>query len=138
MADLLAFWAGKAPTLLASLAAVLIMIGFAAALGFRKQAQLDDAELARLAATESASVEGAVVAPNGRTAFARLSGGKLMVVRVMGNDVSSRIAPAGTVRVRLDRGKLSATFADVGYPPLHMRVAEPPPWLAALAAGETR
>jgi len=138
MTELMAFWAAKAPVLIASFAAVLVMVAFAAALGFRKQAQLNDAELARLAATESASVDGAVVAPNGRAAFASLSGGKLMVVRVMGNDVSARVAPASAVKVRLASGKLSATFADPGYPPLHMRVADPPPWLAALAAGESR
>ncbi|MBC7769078.1 MAG: hypothetical protein H7124_09855 [Phycisphaerales bacterium] len=129
----IAQWVAEAPVLAGSAAVVLVMIGLAFALGFRKSAELNDAELARLAAAEGARVEAAVIAPNGRHALARLSGGKLMVARVMGNDVSARVAPAGAVRVRVARGKLSAQFADLGFPPLHMRLQAPPPWLAELA-----
>jgi hypothetical protein len=38
--------------------------------------------------------------------------------------------------VKLKRGKLSVAFADIGYPPLHLKLGEAPPWIAALAQGE--
>lgn len=119
-----------------SAAVVLFMIAVAAVLGFRAQAKLDDAAVARLAAAEGEESDAAVVAANGRSAFARLRSGKVMIARVMGADVSARIAPASAVRVRLGGDKLSVQFADVGYPPLHMRVPSAPPWLAALAVGD--
>jgi hypothetical protein len=119
-----------------SVVVVLVMIGIAAALGFRTTATLDDAALRQLAANDGASLEAAAIAPNARAAFARLSGGKLMIARVMGNDVSARIVPASAARVRYRGGKLSVTFGDLGYPPLHMQLESAPPWLAALA-GET-
>lgn len=121
---------------LGSATVVLLMIGVVAALGFRQTARLDDAWMRDLAAAEGAQVEGAVVSPDGRAALARLGAGKLMVARVMGNDVSTRVAPASAARVRLEGGKLSVQFGDLGYPPLHMRVEAAPPWLAELAAGD--
>jgi hypothetical protein len=127
----------KLPILAGSAAVIVLMVSVAAALGFRRRAALDDAALAQLAAGEGATVEGALIASDAKSAFARLSGGKVLVARVMGNDVSARIAPASAARVRLAGGKLSVTFADLGYPPLHIRVQEPPPWLAELA-GEAR
>lgn len=131
----LAGWFAEAPVLAGSAAVVALMVFIAWMLGFRRAARLDEAELARIAAAEGASVEGAVIAPDGKSAFARLSGGKLMIVRVMGDDVSARIAPASAARVSLAGGKLSAAFGDLGYPPLHMRVQAAPPWLAELASG---
>ncbi len=116
-----------------SAAAVLTMVGIAAALGFRHTAKLDEATVGQLAIAEGTSAESVLVAPNGRAAFAKLSGGKVMVARVMGNDVSTRIAPASAVRVRVKGGKLSVRFGDLGYPPLHMRVQAAPPWLTELA-----
>lgn len=121
-----------------SFAVVLIMVILAAALGFRRQARLDTAELARLADAEGVSIEGAVIAPNGRDALARLTGGRLMVARVMGADVSARITPAAGVRVAVARGKLSVRFADIGFPPLNMKLEDEPAWLAELAAGDAR
>ena len=135
IANYLAEWGAEIPALLGSVIAVTLMVGVAAALGFRKSARLDDAALERLAAAEGARVEAAVIAPNGRDALARLSDGKLMVARVMGNDVSARAAPAGAVRVKVARGKLSATFADLGFPPLHIRLQDTPAWLDDLAGG---
>lgn len=122
----------------ASAGVVLFMVAVAAVLGFRARAKLDVAAVARLAAAEGEESEAAVVAANGRSAFARLRGGKLMIARVMGADVSARIAPASAVRVRVGGDKLSVRFADVGYPPLNMHLSEAPAWVAALAAGEDR
>lgn len=136
IADLMQVWAAKAPVLAASLLAVLFMAGFAALLGFRDTARLSEDELQRLAAAEGARYEGGVIAANGRSALARLEGGKLMIARVMGADISIRIAPAQTARVRLRNGRLGVAFADIGFPPLHMKVQQPPSWLAEL--GEAR
>jgi hypothetical protein len=131
----LADWAAEGPALIGSVIAVTVMVGIAAALGFRKAAKLDEAALARLAAAEGASVEGAVIAGNGKDALARLSDGRLLVARVMGNDVSARVAPAGAVRLRVAQGRLSATFADLGFPALNMRIEDSPAWLEELAGG---
>ncbi|QGZ94598.1 hypothetical protein [Terricaulis silvestris] len=128
----------KLPILAGSAAVIILMVSVAAALGFRPKALLDDATLARLAANEGASIEASVIAPDAKSALARLSGGKIMVARAMGGDVSARIAPASAVHARINGEKLSVRFADVGYPPLHMRVQTPPAWLADLVSGEGR
>ncbi len=133
MNDYLAQWIAEAPVLAASAAVVLLMVGIAALLGFRTSAVLDQAELERLAANDGATVEAAVFAPNARQALARLSGGRVMIARVMGNDVSARIAPSAALIADLKRGELNARFADLGFPPLHMPLQAPaPPWLAEL------
>lgn len=129
----LAEWVNEAPVLAGSAAVVLFMVGVAALLGFRDTAKIDEAGLAALAAAEGASLEQAVIDAKGRNALARLSGGKLMVARVMGNDVSARVAPAGAVHVSVRNGKANARFADLGFPPLHMKLQAPPPWLTELA-----
>lgn len=134
----LAKWIEAAPVLAGSAAVVALMVGVAYMLGFRKTARLDDAELGRLAAGEGDSIAAAIVSPDGRSAVARLASGKVMVARVMGGEVSARIAPASGVRAVLRGGKLSVQFADTGYPPLRMPAPEPPAWLAELAAGDTR
>lgn len=115
---------------------VLFMVVFAFVLGFRSLARLDDAALAALAREEGEESEAALVAKNGGAGIARLRGGKLMVARVMGADISHRIAPISTARVRLRRNRLTVAFADVGYPPLSMKLSEAPPWVAALAQGD--
>lgn len=117
-----------------SAAVVLLMIGIAGLLGFRQSAKLDDGELARLAAAEGAHVEAAAVDAKGRNAIARLDGGKLMIARVMADGVSTRVLAQSQARVRLAQGKLSVTFADLGYPSLNMRLENPPAWLAELGA----
>jgi hypothetical protein len=127
----------KLPVLAGSVAVIVLMLTVAFTLGFRPKVQLNDAALAHLASNEGASVEGALIAPDAKSAFARLSGGKVMVARAMGGDVSARIAPASAVSARLKGQKLSVQFADVGYPPLHMKVETLPAWLADLV-GEGR
>lgn len=136
MNGLLAIWVDKAPALLGSIAAVLLMAGVAALLGFRQTVRLSDDALARLAEAERLRLEAAVIAPNGKSALARLEGGKLMIARVMGADISARIVPAAAARVRSRNGKLRVAFGDAGFPPLHMKLTEPPSWLAEL--GEAR
>lgn len=126
----------EAPILAGSAAVVLVMVGLAWALGFRAKAKLDEPALRRLAEAEGAALEHGVIASDGRAAFALLRGGKIMVARVMGDDVSVRIAGAGGVRLALTPGRLSAAFADLGFPPLHMAIEETPPWLAKLAKGQ--
>jgi hypothetical protein len=130
--EYLALWVEKAPVLAGSIVAVLFMAGIAALLGFRQTARIEEADLERLAASEGLRLEGALIAPDGKSALARLEDGKLMIVRVMGADVSARVAPAATARVRRRDGKLSVAFADTGFPPLNMQLDEPPSWLAEL------
>jgi hypothetical protein len=134
--DYLAQWVEEAPALAGSVLAVLFMVGVAAALGFRQTARINDADLERLAAAEGARLEGALIAPNAKSALAQLEGGKLMIARVMGADVSARVAPAAGARVTLCGDTLSVAFADTGFPPLHMAIEETPPWLSRLAAGD--
>jgi hypothetical protein len=122
----------------ASAGVVVFMVAVAFVLGFRAKTRLDEAALRQLAANEGDRSDEAVIAANGKAALARLASGKLMVVRVMGADVSARLVAASAARLRLKRDKLSVIFADTGYPPLHMRLSETPPWIAALTAGEAK
>lgn len=125
----------QALELAGSAAVVLLMIGIAAGLGFRFSRRLDQADLVALADAEGVRVDEAVLANNGRAALARLSDGRLMVARVMGADVSARFVAAQAARIRLKPGRLDATFADVGFPPLHMKLDDSPAWLSELAGG---
>ena len=136
ISEWIAQWGAEAPVLAGSAAVVLFMVGLAWALGYRAKARLSDADLARLAEGEGASIQHALVAADGRAAFALLSNGKLMIARVMGDDVSARAAPRAAARVTVTQGRLSAAFADAGFPPLNMQLKETPPWLADLAAGQ--
>src|SRR5215468_5798523 len=115
-----------------SAAVIVLMLSVAWVLGFRQTARLDDAELARLAQAEGASVEAAAVDAKGRAAVARLNGGKLLIAKVMADGVSTRVLPQGQARVRIAKHKLSVTFGDLGYPSLNMRLENPPAWLAEL------
>lgn len=118
-----------------SAAVVLLMIGVAAFLGFRMSARVDDDALVRLAGEEGARVEASVIAKNGRNALARLSDGRVMVVRVMGADVSPRFMRASAVRLDVNGRWLNATFADAGFPPLKMRLDDSPAWLTEFSRG---
>lgn len=118
-----------------SAAVVLLMVGVAAVLGFRMSARIDEAELVRLAAEEGVRVDLSVVAQNGRAALARLSDGRIMVARVMGADVSARFTSPASVRLAVNGSKLVATFADLGFPPLKMRLDDSPAWLNEFSRG---
>ena len=120
----------------ASAAFVALMVAFAAVLGFRENIRLDEEALRKLAAAEDASIEQWTIAPGARAAIARLSGEKLMAVRVMGDGVSTRIAPVQRTQIAV-RGKgVSVAFADIGYPPLSLKMKEAPAeWLVSLAQG---
>jgi len=126
-------WIEEAPVLAGSIVAVLFMAGVAALLGFRRTARLDEAELQRLAAAESATLERYLIAPGAKSALARLEGGKLMVARVMGADISARVLPVSAARFRFRNGRFSVAFADTGFPPLDLEIDQTPPWLAQLA-----
>lgn len=129
----LADWVAAGPELAGSLTVVLLMVGVAAALGFRNTAKIDNTALDRLATAEGTIIRAAVIAPDGRSAFAITSDDRVLVARATGLDVSARFAPAKLVRVSVRGGKLSAVFADVGYPPLHMKLEDSPAWLGELA-----
>ena len=126
----------EGPILIGSAAVVLVMVGLAWLLGFRAKTRLDQQQLARLAEAEGASLEAALVGADGLAGLARLSNGKLLLARVMGDDVSVRTAPDAAVRLTLGEGRLTAVFADPGYPPLHVKLEHTPPWLTELAKGQ--
>jgi hypothetical protein len=130
------FGLAQAIELAGSAAVILLMLGVAAVLGFRMSTRIDQAELERLAAAEGARVDAAVVAPDGRSALARLPDGRLMIARVMGADISARFASAASVRLTFSQGRLNATFADTGFPPLEMRLEQEPKWLSDLRRSE--
>jgi hypothetical protein len=134
--EYLAKWVDEAPALIGSVIAVLFMVGVAALLGFRTTTHLNEAELKRLAAAEGMSVDRFVIAENAKLALARLGGGKLMIARVMGADVSARVMSPKAAHFRFRNGKFSVAFADTGFPPLDLEIDQTPPWLAQLAGGE--
>jgi hypothetical protein len=117
-----------------SAAVIILMLSVAWVLGFRQSARLDDAEVARLARAEGANVEAAAIDAKGRAAVAKLNGGKMLIAKVMADGVSTRVLPQGQAQVRLVQHKLSISFGDLGYPSLHMRLENPPAWLAELGA----
>jgi len=123
----------EAPILAGSAAVVAFMVAVAWLIGFRAKVTLVDADLQRLAASEGATIECAAIAPNGKGALALLSGDKAMIARVMGADISARVAPRAALHLRRRAGRLEAAFADLGFPPLNMRLTDSPAWLSALA-----
>lgn len=119
-----------------SAAGVLAIVGAAMALGFRTRARLDDAELARIAAEDGRTLRDALIAADGRCAFARLTDGAVLVARTLGDGVSARIAPSAAVRVTLNPGRLRVALSDIGYPPLDLRLQQAPPaWAETMAQG---
>jgi hypothetical protein len=128
----------EAPVLAGSAAVVVLMVLVAYLLGFRARTRIDADMLARFAALEGGQVEAAAIAANGRAALARLADGRLLVARAMGADVSARVTPAASVRLRCKGDRLSATFADLGFPPLRMKLQDQPAWLKDLPGGGTR
>jgi hypothetical protein len=123
-----------------SAAVVALLVLVAWAMGFRKTAQLDAETLSReLAAAEPrARLVEAVFAADGRSAIARLTDGKLVTARVMADGVSLRILAAGAAKLSLRSGNAIVAFADLGYPPLNLKLKEEAPaWLKALAGEQT-
>ena len=119
-----------------SAAVVALLIGVAAALGFRQTARLDEAELGRLAAAEGVRIENAVLDARGRSALALLTGGKVLIARVMADGVSARAAPREAVKLRIAGQRLRIVFTDLGFAPLSLSFKDvAPDWLRALAAG---
>jgi hypothetical protein len=113
---------------------VMLLVVVAYAAGFRAVARLSEPELARLAAAEGATVEAAVIEPNGRAALARLTGGKLLLARVMGDNIGARVAPRSAATVRLKKNRVSAGFGDTGFPRISWRLqGDAPGWLRELA-----
>lgn len=111
---------------------ILLMLGVAWMLGFRQVAQLDNAELSKLAQAEGARVETAAIDEKGRAALARLSNGKLLVAKVMADGISARVLPQGQAHLQLAKRTINVTFGDLGYPPLNIRLENPPAWLIEL------
>lgn len=118
---------------------VALLVAVAWAMGFRNTVRLDAETLAgELAAAEPrARIGDAVFAADGRGAIARLTDGKLLTARVMADGVSLRILPAGAAKLSLRSGNAIVAFADLGYPPLNLKLKEEAPaWLRALAGDE--
>jgi hypothetical protein len=112
------------------------MVAVAWVLGFSGRARLTEELVRQLGAGEGVSVDAAVIAADGRGAVARLSDGRWMVARAMGLDASARVLPASALRLALRQGRLRVAFADLGYPPLNLRLeSAPPAWLEAAAQG---
>jgi hypothetical protein len=112
-----------------SAAVVVLLIAMAWALGFRGRASLDRDALVRLAAAEGLDVREVLIASDARAALALLSGGNVLLARVMGLDISARFAPLDGVQLRAGKGMLTASIADLGYAPLHIKGVDAPDWL---------
>ena len=110
-------------------------------MGFRTALKAD-AELIRreLAFAEpGAQLAEAIADANGRSALGLLADGRLVIARAMGDGVSLRILPASAARLSLDGQRVRLRFADLGYEPLNLTLAESAPaWLSALAQGEPK
>ncbi|HVY84878.1 MAG TPA: hypothetical protein VG943_07080 [Caulobacterales bacterium] len=123
-----------------SAAVVAFMVAVAALLGFRQSARIDAAALERLAreADPDAKVEATFTAPNGAAGLARLADGRVLTARVVGEDTSVRLTPARSLHVRLTRKRLTVTFGDFGFPPLHIALKNtaPPDWIVRLAGDQ--
>ncbi|MES1201359.1 MAG: hypothetical protein ABUS57_07895 [Pseudomonadota bacterium] len=118
-----------------SAAVIAFMVAMAALLGFRSATRIDEAALQRIAADADGKLAAAFIAPHGRLALAHLADGRILAARVMGADISTRLAPAKAVRLTLTHRQLSAEFGDIGFPPLHMSLKNtaPPAWVVQLA-----
>jgi hypothetical protein len=113
---------------------VVLMVVVAAALGFRERMKLSEADLVRFAASEGADIESALVAVDGATALARLSGGKLLAARVLGDGVGARVTGVHAASVRVKKGRVIVAFNDLGFPPLRLKLKDAAPdWLTQLA-----
>lgn len=122
-------------TLAGSAIVIALMLGVAAALGFLKGARIANvAALGVLLADyePGARIEDAAIDDKGRAALAKLNDGRVLVARVMGDSVSLRTLSADAMRLSIANGRVSARFADLGFPSLNMALAEPPVWLRAL------
>jgi hypothetical protein len=88
-----------------------------------------DFETARLEAAPDAQILAHEVFNQGRDGLARLSDGRLMVLRRMGADVCVRVAPGSAVRLAPVQAGFALYFSDAGFPPL--KIAAPTPnWLS--------
>jgi hypothetical protein len=120
-----------------SAAVVAFMVAVAAMLGFRARAIVDAGAFERLLALSEpdARILDAAYADDGAAALARLTDGKLAIAKRMGDRVTLRIHAPDAVKLAVFQGEVRATFADLGFPVVHMKLNDPPRWLADLAAG---
>lgn len=114
----------------ASALGVALMVAIAAMLGFRGVARLDADALSRLAVAERSILVESIIDDRGRAAIAKLSDGRWLVARVVGDGVSARVFPHAGVRLsRFARGA-RVDVDDVGYPPLSLELSGAlPAWL---------
>jgi hypothetical protein len=128
-----------------SLAGVLVLIGFAWSLGFRKRAAVLDDHHVRHLAREDAAGEPAEIAVDvlGRSALAQLDAERVFVVKAVGDRLTTRVFPrAMLARVRMYRPKgqgigARLRFSDLGFDDLKIefREREAPPFIERLRRG---
>jgi len=124
-----------------SVAVIVLMVGMAALLGFRTTARIADQEALQRRAAEAepdTRVVESLIAADGKGALARLGDGRILLARSMGDDVTLRFLKPDAVQVQIEGDRLKATFGDIGFPALHMRLKDktPPAWVAQLAGGQ--
>lgn len=121
-----------------SAAVIAVMVGVAYLLGFRGDARITEAELALLVAQHEPGgrIDAALIAADGRAALARLTDGRIAIARAMGDGLTLRTLPARAVALHVRGDEVIATFADLGFPPLKLRMnGTPPAWIAEMARG---
>ena len=118
---------------LASAVAVAALILIARGLGFRSTPRIESEEAARaLIAEHEPDVRAAdiLLASDGAAALARLSDGRIAIVRRMGDRFAVRTLPPSALAVTSKQGALTIRFADLGFPALKLPFDGPAPaWL---------
>ncbi|MFM9829226.1 MAG: hypothetical protein ACKVOB_10870 [Sphingomonas sp.] len=127
-----------------SLAAVAVMVGLAAALGFWASPQIaGEADVRRLGEPYGGARHVAIDS-SGNCALALLGDGRLLIARAMGNRIATRVLPLSAVAaLRVDRPPQHAGIAvslrvrDFSFPALQLHLAgnTVPDWLNGLKDG---
>jgi hypothetical protein len=123
-------------TLGGSAGVIALMVAVAALLGFRTRLRIESEADARRFIGEAdpdARVADLALGADGLAALARLEDGRLVALRALGDRVSVRVFASSAARLKWRGAALVARFGDLGYPTLHLKLAERSDWLARLA-----
>lgn len=128
-----------------SLGGVLILVGLAWLIGFRKPARvLDEWHVQKLAADDRAGQTGAIaIDALGRVALAEIEPDKVFVVKAMGDKLTTRVfSRAAVAGVRMYRPKglgigARVRFSDAGFDDfsIEFESREAPAWIERLRRG---